>query len=441
MTNTIRIKRGVANSSAPASLANAELAFNEITKTLYYGLGTGGAGGSASQVIPIGGEGAFVGLVGDQSIDGVKTFTQVIVGSISGNAGTVTNGVYTNGSYSNPAWLTALAGSKITGDIGGNAGTATKLATARTIAFTGDATASGTFDGSANYSQAITLATVNSNVGSGFTKVTVNAKGLVTEAGQASLSDLAAPSADFDFGGFKITGVGTPTADSDAATKAYVDSVAQGLNIKASVRAATTANITLSGAQTIDGVAVVAGDRVLVKNQSTTAENGIYVAASGAWARAADANVWSELVSAFTFVEEGTVNHDTGWTCTVNQGGTIGTTAVTFTQFSGAGSYLAGNGISLTGSTFAVVANGSTIDVSSSGIKLSDTYAGQASIVTVGTIGTGTWQGSAIGIAYGGLGRTTLVAGLVKGAAGAYGAAVAGTDYLDPNSTVDGGTF
>jgi hypothetical protein len=406
MSNTIRIKRGASSSSAPASLANAELAFNEITKTLYYGLGTGGAGGSATQVIAIGGEGFAVDLVSDQTIDGQKTFVEVIVGDVSGNAGT-----------------------------------ATKLATARTIAFTGDATASGSFDGSANYSQAITLATVNSNVGAGFTKVTVNGKGLVTAAGQASLSDLSAPSADLSMGGYKVVNVGTPTADTDGATKGYVDSVAQGLKPKDSVKAATTANITLSGEQNIDGISVVAGDRVLVKNQSTASQNGIYIVSGSSWARSSDANAWSELVSAFVFVEEGSTLADTGWTCTVNQGGTIGTTAVTFTQFSGAGSYAAGNGLSLVGSTFAVVANGSTIDVSGSGIKIADTYAGQTSIVTVGTIGTGTWQGSAIAVAYGGLGRTTLVSGLVKGAAGAYGAAVAGTDYLDPSSTVDGGTF
>jgi hypothetical protein len=138
-------------------------------------------------------------------------------------------------------------------------------------------------------------------------------------------------------GNNKITGLATPTADADGATKAYVDSVAQGLDVKASCRAATTANITLSGAQTIDGVAVIAGDRVLVKNQSSAAENGIYVAAAGAWSRSPDADTWAELVGAFTFVEDGTVNDNTGWVCTSAPGGTLGVTAVVFEQFSGAG--------------------------------------------------------------------------------------------------------
>ena len=126
------------------------------------------------------------------------------------------------------------------------------------------------------------------------------------------------------------------------------------MDVKASVVAATTANITLSGAQTIDGVSIIAGDRVLVKNQTTQADNGIYVAASGAWARSADANTWAELVSAYTFVEQGTTYADTGWVCTVNAGGTLGVTAVTWSQFSGAGTYLAGTGLTLSGNTFSI---------------------------------------------------------------------------------------
>jgi hypothetical protein len=120
--------------------------------------------------------------------------------------------------------------------------------------------------------------------------------------------------ADQSFGGFKATGLGTPTATTDAATKAYVDSVAQGLAVKTAVRAATTANITLSGTQTIDGIALIAGDRVLVKNQTTTTQNGVYDVAAGAWTRSADSDTGTELVNAFYFVTLGTTLQATGWT-------------------------------------------------------------------------------------------------------------------------------
>lgn len=321
MANTIRIKRRAASggAGAPTSLENAELAFNEASNILYYGTGTGGSGGSATSIIAIAGNGAFVDLTTSQTIGGTKTFSSTIQGSISGNAGT-----------------------------------ATTWATARNLSLTGDATATlASVDGSANVSAALTLATVNSNVGT-FTKVTVNGKGLVTAATAAVLADLGATTADFSMNGYKITNLADPVSDQDAATKYYVDSVAQGLDVKQSVKAATTVNITLSGAQTIDGVSVVAGDRVLVKNQSAPAENGIYVAASGAWSRSSDANTWDELISAYTFVEEGSTYADTGWVCTVNAGGTLGTTPVTWSQFSGAGTYVAGTGLTLAGNTFSI---------------------------------------------------------------------------------------
>lgn len=137
------------------------------------------------------------------------------------------------------------------------------------------------------------------------------------------------------------------------AVKAYVDTVAQGLDPKQSVLCATTANITLSGEQTIDGVATSTA-RVLVKNQSTASQNGIYVSAAGAWARAADADSWAELPGAYVFVERGTANADCGFVCTVDQGGSLGSTAVTFVQFAGAGTMTSGNGITVTGTSIAL---------------------------------------------------------------------------------------
>ena len=138
-----------------------------------------------------------------------------------------------------------------------------------------------------------------------------------------------------------------PTNANDLVNKTYVDNIANGLSWKEAVRVATIGNITLSGTQTIDGVGVVADDRVLVKNQSTLSQNGIYVVAAGAWSRATDADTWDELVSAAVFVSEGTTNQDVAYVCTVDAGGTLNTTDVTWTQFTGTGTvYTAGDGLS-----------------------------------------------------------------------------------------------
>ena len=155
----------------------------------------------------------------------------------------------------------------------------------------------------------------------------------------------------------KITGLGEPTSAQDAATKSYVDSAAQGIDWKASVRAATTANVTLASAfengDTIDGVVLATGNRVLVKDQTTGSENGIYVVkSSGAPDRSTDADIAAELTSNFAvFVEEGTTNADQGYVLTNDGAITVGTTALTFTQFTGLGQIVAGTGLDKTGNT------------------------------------------------------------------------------------------
>jgi hypothetical protein len=144
-----------------------------------------------------------------------------------------------------------------------------------------------------------------------------------------------------------------PINDTDLCNKLYVDSAIIGISWKEPVRTASTANLTLSGTQTVDGVALVAGDRVLVKDQSTQANNGIYVVAAGAWSRAPDADTWDELVSALLFVESGG-QAGAAFYCPIQPGGTLGTTAITFNNFNISGTYFAGTGLTLNGSTFSI---------------------------------------------------------------------------------------
>ena len=202
----------------------------------------------------------------------------------------------------------------------------------------------------------------------------------------------------------------TPVADADVANKAYVDSVAQGLDIKASCLYATTGNITLSGLATQAGgdwpSALTAGDRILVKNQTAQAENGIYAASASTWTRTADMNNWSEVPGAFTFIEDGATLSSTGWVTTAGSTGTIGVTAMPWTQFSGAGTYTAGDGLQLISNAFSVKLNGTSLDASASGLRISTTWPGQTSITTLGTIATGTWAATDIAVLHGGTGAS-----------------------------------
>ncbi len=141
----------------------------------------------------------------------------------------------------------------------------------------------------------------------------------------------------------------SPSASTDVANKAYVDAALQGAYWKDACMVASTANLTLSGEQTIDGVAVTDGDRVLVKNQTAAEENGIYVCATGAWARAEDMDASAEFPSAAVFVMDGTANADRGYICTNDDPPVVGTDAINFTQFTGLGQITAGAGLSKSG--------------------------------------------------------------------------------------------
>jgi len=245
----------------------------------------------------------------------------------------------------------------------------------KALTVTSNATIGGTLGVTGNVTFTGTLAASGAITATG--GLIGNVTGNVTAASGTSTFNNVTINGSLDMTSGVISGLSDPVANNDAANKQYVDSVAQGLDAKASCVAATIGNITLSGTQTIDGVAVTAGQRVLVKDQTSAAENGIYVAAAGAWSRAADANTWDELVSAFVFVEGGTLNDDNGYVCTISAGGTLGTTPVNWTQFSGAGQVVAGAGMVKIGNTLNVqsasvsriVVGADEIDLAATGVS------------------------------------------------------------------------
>jgi hypothetical protein len=255
----------------------------------------------------------------------------------------------------------------------------------------------------------------------------------------------------------RITSVAEPTQSSDAATKNYVDAVKTGLDVKDSVIVTTTGNLTgtyangssgvgatltNSGTQaalTIDSRVLTVGDRVLVKDQTTALQNGFYkvttvgtVSTNWVLTRSTDADENSEITpGAFTFVEEGTVGGNNGYVCTNVGAITIGTTPITFVQFSGAGSVIAGDGLTKTGNTLNAVGTANRISISADAIDISSSYVGQATITTLGTIGTGTWQGDIVAGQYGGTGVNnsgkTITLGGSLSTIGAYTVALTAT--------------
>jgi hypothetical protein len=394
MANVLRIKRRASgNAGAPASLANAELAFNEVDDILYYGKGTGGAGGTATTIPAIGGTGAFLSLSGTQTVSGNKTFTgDVIVTTqtLSDNSTKAASTAFVKGQ----GYLTSA-----------NAVTSVALSLPSFITVSGSpVTTTGTLTGTLANQTANTVfiapdgsagaPTFRSLVAADIPTLTAaKISDFDTQVRTSRLDQMAAPTASVALNSQRITGLADPSGAQDAATKAYVDALKTGLDVKDSVRAATTANITLSGTQTVDGVVLVANDRVLVKDQTTASGNGIYVVAAGAWTRALDADntPGSEVTGGmFTFVTEGTVNADSGWVLTTNDTIVLGTTALSFAQFSGAGQITAGAGLTKTGNTLDVASTGGgslTIGVDSINLTSGIATAGTYRSVTVDTYG------------------------------------------------------
>ena len=256
--------------------------------------------------------------------------------------------------------------------------------------------------------------------------------------------------------------------------KSYVDSVANGLDVKASVRVATTGNLSATynngagtltasanGAIAIDGVTLVANNRVLVKDQSSGFQNGFYkVSTVGDGSnpyiltRTPDADAASELTSgAFTFSEEGSANGDNGYVMSTNGAITLGTTAITFDQFSGAGQISAGNGLTKSGNTINAVGTANRLSVTADTIDIHSSYVGQTSLTTLGTLTTGTWAATDIAVAHGGTGVSSHTGNgyWISNAAGSAISYITGTQYQhlgfsssgvpQASGIIDGGTF
>jgi len=308
MANTLRLKRST-GSSNPGSLANAEPAFREGDEVLVIGVGTGGAGGSATSIVPIGGKGAFWDKATSQTAN-------YVLAAPNGSAGAAAYRALVADD------IPSLATAKITG-----------------------------FD----------------------TQVRTN-----------RLDQLAAATSP-------LTGV-TPSASTHLATKAYVDQTSQGLDIKQSVQAATTANITLANTQTVDGVSLSAGDRVLVKDQSTQTENGIYVVVSGgSWTRAADLASGSDAAGSFCFIEGGSTYGDVGFVCSSDKGSAVvATNNLSFTQFSGVAGVSAGTGLDKTGNEISLdLKANSGVVIDSTELSLDLSASGISGTLAISDGGTG----------------------------------------------------
>ena len=318
MPNTIRIKRST-GSTAVSSCANAELSLTEGNEVLWVGKGSGGSGGSATTVIPIGGKGKFW----DKET-----------------------------SYSANFVLAAPSN-------GAGASSMRLLATADIPSIP-------------------------------HTRISDFDAGVRTNR----LNELTVPNAAVDVNSQKVTNLALCTANTDAASKAYVDSVAQALDVKDSVVVATTGNGAISTAyangQTVDGVTLSTGDRILLKDQTSGSANGIYnVNASGAPSRASDMATGANAAGNFVFVEKGTVNGNNGFVCTTDTA-VVGTNALVFTQFSGAGQVITGDGIQKSGNEISLdLKANSGVIISSTELAIDLSASSIAGTLAIGDGGTG----------------------------------------------------
>jgi hypothetical protein len=377
-TGSVTLPKGT-NAQQPAGV-DGQLRFNTSTSTF-----DGYSAGAWRQFSVAGGVTSFsagsTGFSPSTGTSGAIVLTGTLNAASGGTgANTLTGYVYGNGTgimtASTTVPTTALSGTVTNAQLANSAitinGSSVSLGSSITVTATttsaltiGTGLSGTSFNGSAPVTIAIdsTVATLTGSQtltnktisGSSNTLTNIANASLTNSSVTVGTTAIALGASSLTLGGLTSVAVTQdPVSALQLATKQYVDSVAQGLDPKASCVAATTVNITLSGTQTVDGVALIAGDRCLVKNQTASADNGIYVVAASAWTRATDMDTWAEVPGAFTFIEQGTTWADTGWVCTSNAGGTIGVTAITWVQFAGVGTYSAGTGLTLTGTTFSI---------------------------------------------------------------------------------------
>jgi hypothetical protein len=333
----------VSNGPSAPSWGSALIVSNQPANFVYAGPASGSAAPTTFRLLV--NEDIPNTLTGKTLNGSLNTFSNIPNAALV-NSSVTYNGV--NVALGGSGTITATATNALT--IGtGLTGTSYNGSTAVTIAIDNTvATLTG--------NQTLTTKTMS---GSNNTFTNIGNASLVNSSLTVGTTNIALGATSLTLGGLTSVAVTqNPTLDLQLATKQYVDNIAQGLDAKASCVYSTTGNIALSGLATQAGgewpSSLSGGERILVKNQSAQAENGIYVSSAGSWARASDMDNWSEVPSSFVFIEEGATLADTGWVTTANQGGTIGITDMPWVQFSGAGTFTAGTGLTLSGTQFSI---------------------------------------------------------------------------------------